>query len=174
MILAVLLDARLGILVATLISLVLGYVGDGDFALAAYGFMGSLVGVLSLRRVEHLGAFFWAGVYITLADLLAVAAFRLPDRNLDLVGVGILVIGCVGNGLLSATLTLGGYYLLGSIFDITTSLQLLELARPTHPLMRQLLLKAPGTYHHSILVSNMAEQAAERIGADALRSSSAT
>lgn len=168
MILAVLLDARLGILVATLISLVLGYVGDGDFALAAYGFMGSLVGVLSLRRVEHLGAFFWAGVYITLADLLAVAAFRLPDRNLDLVGVGILVIGCVGNGLLSATLTLGGYYLLGSIFDITTSLQLLELARPTHPLMRQLLLKAPGTYHHSILVSNMAEQAAERIGADAL------
>ena len=168
MTLAVLLDTRLGILVATLISLVLGYVGDADFALAAYGFLGSLVGVLRLRRVERLSTFFWAGVYVMLANLLAVAAFRLPDRNLDLVGVGILVAGCAGNGLLSATLTLGGYYLLGSVFDVTTSLQLLELARPTNPLMRQLLLKAPGTYHHSILVSNMAEQAAERVGADAL------
>jgi putative nucleotidyltransferase with HDIG domain len=168
MILAVLLDTRLGILVAALLSLVLGYVGDADFALTAYGFLGSLVGVLSLRRVERLSTFFWAGVNITLTNLLTVAAFRLPDRNLDLVGIGILAVGCIGNGLLSTSLTLGGYYLLGSVFDITTSLQLLELARPTHPLMRQLLLKAPGTYHHSILLSNMAEQAAERIGADAL------
>jgi len=168
MIIAVLLDARLGILVAALLSLLLGYVGNANFALAAYGLLGSLVGVLSLRRVERLSTFFWAGVYITLANLLTVAALRLPDRNLDLVGIGILAVGCVGNGLLSTSLTLGGYYLLGSVFDITTSLQLLELARPTHPLMRQLLLKAPGTYHHSILVSNMAEQAAERIGADAL------
>lgn len=168
MILGTLLDARLGILVAALLSLLLGYVGDGNFALTAYGFLGSVVGVLSLRRVERLSTFFWAGVYVALTNLLAVAVLRLPDRNLDLVGIGILLVGCVGNGLLSATLTLGGYYLLGSIFDITTSLQLLELARPTHPLMRQLLLKAPGTYHHSILVSNMAEQAAERIGANAL------
>ena len=44
----------------------------------------------------------------------------------------------------------------------------MELSRPTHPLLRQLLLKAPGTYHHSILVANMAEEAAERIGANAL------
>lgn len=168
MILAVLLDARLGILAATLLSLVLGYVGDADFALAAYALLGSLVGVLSLRRVGRLSTFFWAGVYVTLANLLAVAALHLPDRNLDLAGMVILVVGCVGNGVLSATFTLGGYYLLGSIFDITTTLQLLELARPTHTLMRQLLLKAPGTYHHSILLSNMAEQAAERIGADAL------
>jgi putative nucleotidyltransferase with HDIG domain len=168
MTLAVLFEARLGILVAVLLSLLLGYVGDADFALTAYGFLGSLVGVLSLRRLERLSTFFWAGIYVTLANLLTVAALRLPDRNLDLVGIGILVVGCVGNGLLSTSLTLGGYYLLGSVFDITTSLQLLELARPTHPLMRQLLLKAPGTYHHSILLSNMAEQAAERIGADAL------
>ncbi|MDH7474389.1 MAG: HDIG domain-containing protein [Anaerolineae bacterium] len=168
MLIAVLLDTRLGIVVAALLSLLLGYVGNADFALTAYGFLGSVVGALSLRRVERLSTFFWAGVYIILTNLLSIAVFRLPDRNLDLVGIGILLVGCVGNGLLSTSLTLGGYYLLGSLFDITTALQLLELARPTHPLMRQLLLKAPGTYHHSILVSNMAEQAAERIGADAL------
>ncbi len=59
-------------------------------------------------------------------------------------------------------------YLLGALFGITTTLQLLEISRPTHPLLRQLLLKAPGTYHHTLIVSNMAERAAEAIGADAL------
>jgi putative nucleotidyltransferase with HDIG domain len=49
-----------------------------------------------------------------------------------------------------------------------TTLQLLDLSRPTHPLLRQLLLEAPGTYHHSIMVGNMAEQAAEVIEANAL------
>jgi hypothetical protein len=51
---------------------------------------------------------------------------------------------------------------------MTTSLHLLEISRPTHPLLRQLLLKAPGTYHHTLIVSNMAERAAEAIGADSL------
>jgi putative nucleotidyltransferase with HDIG domain len=74
----------------------------------------------------------------------------------------------VVNGALAAVLTLGGYYLLGMLFNITTALQLMDLARPTQPLMRELLIKAPGTYHHSIMVSNLAEQAAEAIGADAL------
>jgi putative nucleotidyltransferase with HDIG domain len=54
------------------------------------------------------------------------------------------------------------------LMGITTSLQLQDLARPTQPLLRQLLLRAPGTYHHSLIVSNLAEQAAERVGADAL------
>ena len=72
------------------------------------------------------------------------------------------------NGGLSAAIGLIGYFVLGNLFDITTPLQLVELSRPTHPLLRQLLLKAPGTYHHTILVSNMAERAAAAIGADAL------
>jgi putative nucleotidyltransferase with HDIG domain len=56
---------------------------------------------------------------------------------------------------------------LGNLFGITTSLQLTELSRPTHPLLRQLLLKSSGTYHHTIVVSNLAERAAAAIGADA-------
>jgi putative nucleotidyltransferase with HDIG domain len=54
------------------------------------------------------------------------------------------------------------------LFDITTTLQLLELARPTHPLLNELLRKSPGTYHHTLMVANLAEQAAERIGANPL------
>ena len=72
------------------------------------------------------------------------------------------------NGGLSASVALIGYFVLGNLFNLTTSLQLSELSRPSHPLLRQLLLKAPGTYHHTIVVSNLAERAAAAIGVDAL------
>ena len=74
----------------------------------------------------------------------------------------------VANGGLAVSLAVAGFFLLGNLFGITTSVQLMELARPTHPLLHELQMKAPGTYHHSILISNMAEQAAQAIGADAL------
>jgi putative nucleotidyltransferase with HDIG domain len=69
--------------------------------------------------------------------------------------------------LVTMTVALLGTYLLGVLFSMVTPVQLMELSRPTHPLLRQLLLKAPGTYHHTLIVSNMAERAAEAIGADA-------
>jgi hypothetical protein len=71
-------------------------------------------------------------------------------------------------GALAASLALAAFFVLSALLDLTTPFQLMELSRPTHPLFRQLLLKAPGTYHHTLLVANMAEEAAERIGADGL------
>ncbi|MFN3706384.1 MAG: HDIG domain-containing metalloprotein [Thermoflexales bacterium] len=59
-------------------------------------------------------------------------------------------------------------FLAGALLDVTTTIQLNELARLSHPLMQMMVVKAPGTYHHSLMVANLAEQAAERIGADAL------
>jgi putative nucleotidyltransferase with HDIG domain len=94
--------------------------------------------------------------------------FRLGGSGLNARVVTELVLAAVANGLLAMTLTLVGVYLLGSLPGMTTSLHLLEVSRPTHPLLRQLLLKAPGTYHHTLIVSNMAERAAEAIGADSL------
>jgi putative nucleotidyltransferase with HDIG domain len=59
-------------------------------------------------------------------------------------------------------------FLIGPLFDITTTMRLVELGRPDHPLLQRLLREAPATYHHSLMVANLAEQAAERIGADAM------
>jgi hypothetical protein len=72
------------------------------------------------------------------------------------------------NGLLTGSLALGLLFVAGIAFDITTSLQLLELSRPDHPLLRILLRDAPGTYQHSLQVANLAEAAGERIGANTL------
>ena len=71
-------------------------------------------------------------------------------------------------GIISSSLTFTAFFWLGGIFGITTPLQLFELARPTHPLARRLLLEAPGTYHHSLIVGNLGERAAELVGADPL------
>jgi putative nucleotidyltransferase with HDIG domain len=62
----------------------------------------------------------------------------------------------------------GTFAVLGSVFGILTVFQLLELANPSQPLLRRLLVETPGTYHHSLMVGNLAERAAEAIGADPL------
>jgi len=127
-----------------------------------------MIAALVLRRVERVNAFFRAGIYVGLTNVVTVLIFRLPDAATDAVGLlTLLSVGLV-NGALAASLTLAVFFIVGNLFDITTALKLLELSQPSHPLLRQLLLKAPGTYHHTLLIANLAEQAAERVGADAL------
>ncbi len=97
-----------------------------------------------------------------------VLIFRLPGGETDPIGLLTLVTVGLGNGALAASLTLAVFFVVGSLFDVVTALQLLELAQPSHPLQHRLLTRAPGTYHHTLIVSNLAEQAAEYIGANAL------
>jgi cyclic-di-AMP phosphodiesterase PgpH len=68
----------------------------------------------------------------------------------------------------SAIAAVGSFAVLGNVFGILTVFQMLELANPSQPLLRRLLVETPGTYHHSIMVGNLAERAAEAIGADPL------
>jgi cyclic-di-AMP phosphodiesterase PgpH len=111
--------------------------------------------------------FLWAALAVALCNVAAMAAFRAPFTDMPLPSLLQLLLVMALNGGLAASLALVGYLVLGNLFGIVTSFQLIELSRPTHPLLRQLLLKAPGTYHHTIVVSNLAERAAAAIGADA-------
>jgi putative nucleotidyltransferase with HDIG domain len=168
MLVTVLFGAPLGLVSHMVVSLIALYLAGAEMGLFVYYLGGGLVGLFALRQVKRINAFTWAGIHVMVVNVAIALAFVLLSGRPDTLVIGRLVIVGVVNGALSAVLTLGGYYLLGMIFDITTTLQLVDLARPTHPAMRELLLKAPGTYHHSIMVGNMAEQAAEAIGANAL------
>jgi len=167
-VLGALVDMHFGMLVATLAGMTVGYVTNGSLELMVYCLLAGWVGTLSLGRVERVNRLLWAGIYVTLCNMLVILIFRVPARAIDPLGLLQLLGAAFANGVLSASLPLLIFFVAGSVFSITTSLQLLDLARPTQPLLRQLLLKAPGTYHHSLLVSNLAEQAAERIGANTL------
>jgi putative nucleotidyltransferase with HDIG domain len=119
-------------------------------------------------RFERLNTFFLAGVVIAIANFAASAAFALMAGEVEPSRLGILAAVAALNGMLSAALTLGTLALFGHLFGITTTLGLLELAHPTQPLFRRLLTEAPGTYHHSVVIANLAERAAEVTGADPL------
>ena len=167
-ILAMTLNLRVALVTTGLFVLVVGWLTGGNLELMTYALCGSLVGVLKVRRGERLGSFAWAALFILATNLLVVLAFRLAGGHWDVRGLIELVIVATLNSVIAITATLLGLYLIGAVFGLATPLQLLEISRPTHPLLRQLLLKAPGTYHHTLIVSNMAERAAEAIGADPL------
>lgn len=167
MLITVLLDLRMAIVLTLVFALLIGYLSNGDMGLIAYSSAGALLGSLVLGRAERLTAFLWAALAIMLSNLAVTVAFWAPPVESTSPQLYQSLAVALLNGGLAASMALIGYFTLGNLFGLVTSLQLMELSRPTHPLLRQLLLKAPGTYHHTILVSNLAERAAEAIGADA-------
>ncbi len=168
MILSILFGPALGIALGVIIALVGGYISGGSLEISAYLLTGVLMGALSLGQAERLKAFLRAGLSVALINAVIILLFGLLDPDQDMVKVGIdASVGLVSGGV-ATSIALAGFFALSALLDIVTPFQLMELSRPTHPLFRQLLLKAPGTYHHTLLVANMAEEAAVRIGANGL------
>jgi putative nucleotidyltransferase with HDIG domain len=166
--LSTLLNLRLALVVTGLMVLVVGWLTNGSLELMTYALCAPLIGALKLRRGDRLGSFAWTAGYVMLVNLAVVTLFQLVAGNWTWRSLAELAAGSLLNGLITMTVALAGIYLAGTLFGIPTPLLLMELSRPTHPLLRQLLLKAPGTYHHTLIVANMAERAAEAIGADPL------
>ncbi|MBN2548853.1 MAG: HDIG domain-containing protein [Anaerolineales bacterium] len=136
--------------------------------LTLYYIITSLFGVLVMGRGRRMWNFFWAGVAIAGAGSVIILIYRLPLPTTDMIGIATLVSAAFFNGLASASITILLQFALAQFLGAVTPLQLVDLTRPDHPLLRLLLRDAPGTYQHSLQVANLAEQAAERIGADPL------
>ncbi len=166
---AALFDTNTTILLVLLLSITVGLMAAPEAALelVALSAVGGIVGALTLRRRGRINDIFLAGLAAGVAGMIVVLAFGLVSGN-DLLSIAPQVGLALLNGLFSAGLALVGLFLTGTFLDITTSIQLMELMRPDHPLLQRLLREAPGTYQHSLQVANLAENAAQRIGADAM------
>ncbi|HXW00443.1 MAG TPA: HDIG domain-containing protein [Anaerolineae bacterium] len=167
MMVVILIDTQLAFLLTTVLALVAGYITTEAPTIAIYLILSGWTGALAIGKDQGVNALLWAGIYVGLVNAGIILAFNLSN-SLELVNLGLLLLIGLLNGIFSAGLAAIGLSVIGNLVGISTSIQLLDLGRPTHPLLRQLLLKAPGTYHHSLMVSNLGEQAAERIGANAL------
>lgn len=168
MLAAVLFGPGMGIMTSFVLGALAGFMGPRGLELGLYVAVSGMMGSLLIGEAERLGSFFWAGLASALGSVAIIIIFRLPDPATDALGKATLVGAGVLSGLLSASLAFGLLLLLGAVLGITTNLQLLELARPDHPLLQNLLRNAPGTYQHSLQVANLAEQAARAIGANPL------
>ncbi len=167
MLLAILLDATIATFVVTLIAIVAGAVNGLSLEITAYTFLGGMAGIVAVRRGDRLQVFIQAGVAVAAVNALVVSVFSLLGER-DLRGVIELWLASGIAGAGSAIAAAGSFAVVGSVFGILTVFQLLELANPSQPLLRRLLVETPGTYHHSLMVGNLAERAAEAIGADPL------
>lgn len=167
MLITVVLDAGLAVFTALILSLLVGIMMDGQLSFVLVGLAGCLGGIFSISSLSERAGLIRAGIYVSLANAAAVLVLGLLNRNgssFVLMGMGMGIL----NGFFSSVLTVGGLPYLEAAFGITSSVRLLELSNPNHPLLKRLLMEAPGTYHHSILVGNLAEAAAEAVQADPL------
>ena len=167
MLLAILLDASLATFVIAIVAVIGGAVNGSSLEFAAYVFLGGMAGIVTVRRGDRLQVFVQASIAVLVVEALVVLTFSLLGAR-DLRGVLELWFASAASAAGSGIAAVGSFAALGSVFGILTVFQLLELANPSQPLLRRLLVETPGTYHHSLMVGNLAERAAEAIGADPL------
>ena len=167
MLAALLIDIHTAILFTVITSLVGGlWLGNPLFSI--YVFASGLTAAFGVIRCKKRSAIWRASLLVSLVSLftaLSITLFSGEFLTIDTLRIaGIAVV----NGILVATLVSALLPLFEYLFKLTTDISLLELLDLNQPLMRELLIEAPGTYHHSIIDGNLAEAAAEAVGVDPL------
>ncbi|MFQ5615407.1 MAG: HD family phosphohydrolase [Anaerolineales bacterium] len=166
LLIAVLFGDQTGIIFSISLSLLITHGMPNSLELTIYYILSSIFAILMLGRAQRIVSYFWAGLAAAVLGASVILAFQMLDPFTDLVGLLTLSGASLANGIISAILAILLHFFTAPFLGTTTILQLMELSRPDHPLLRFILMNAPGTYQHSLQVSNLAEQAAERIGAD--------
>ena len=167
MMLTLLLNYKISLVLSTLNIIIISAFNGFDVQVMLLGIVSSILGSTLLKKMQQRNELLYSTLYIAVASaILTLSAGILISSNFG----DVLVKGCitVAGGLLSGIFALGILPFLESTFNEVTTLKLLELSNPNNPLLKRLLMEAPGTYHHSMLVANLAELAAEEVGANSV------
>lgn len=133
-----------------------------------YSFLGSVTALARLRYIRERGRLVQASLWVVPANLTVLAAVVLfMGWQWERV-TAYYFVSAVISGFLSGVIALGLIPLMETLFGYSSNLKLMELGNLDRPLLRELMMAAPGTYHHSVIVGAMAEAAAEAIGANPL------
>jgi hypothetical protein len=168
MLVRIVLNSEVALVFVVLTSLLLGIMFGDNLFIAFYALVGSLVGAQWVRQCKERNTLYRAGLRLSAVNVLLIFGIHLmAGRGFDLQLLWKFGFGLVG-GILCAGIVTGTISLVESLFKYTTDIKLLELANLNTPLLRELMIQAPGTYHHSIIVGNLVESAAEAINANPL------
>jgi cyclic-di-AMP phosphodiesterase PgpH len=166
--LAIIFNFEIAIVFSIIMGVMTAFGLPSGFDLTIFYILPAILGMFVLGKAKRIAAFFLSGIVIGLTGIGIILGYRLPDSVTDWIGIATLSGASLINGIGAAGLTLLLQYAFSQVLGITTPLQLLDTSRPDHPLLQQILRNAPGSYQHSLQVANLAEQAAESIGADGL------
>ncbi|RAP34794.1 hypothetical protein DID77_00405 [Candidatus Marinamargulisbacteria bacterium SCGC AG-439-L15] len=165
---SVLASTTIAMVAGTITAILIAVMYQADFYLLLFLFLSTCVATFSSYKIFKRTELISAGNIVGLFNCIIIIAIGFLLEVNDIawyISNGLLGFG---NGLLSAMLTFAVLPYLENLFKITTSLTLLEQANLNHPLLKKLMVTAPGTYQHSLMVANLAEAAAESINADAI------
>lgn len=165
--LTLLIDYKLSLVISILNVILIATVTNFNGIIIIIAILGAVLGSTILRRMQQRNDILYAALLIALISSgITLSLGALTTNNMYEIFLNTLLVAM--GAILSGVLAVGILPFFESTFDIVTTVKLLELSNPNSPLLKKLLMEAPGTYHHSILVSNLAEVAAEEIGANSL------
>ena len=167
MLLTILFDSRTGFYGTVAAALIVAGIRGNDYSIALAGLSAGAFAAYTVRDLRNRAQLFTSIGYIFIGYLIAIVALSLEEAR-PLRDVGFALIASLGNALISPVITLGALWVIETIFDTVSDLRLTEIDNINHPLLRELALRAPGTYQHTMLVAQLAENAAIAIGANPL------
>ncbi|MEL3972863.1 HD family phosphohydrolase [Rossellomorea oryzaecorticis] len=175
MILRILLNERIAMMMVFIISACASIVfnerfsGSIDIEVAIYTLFSGVAGILTLVSRNQRTNVLRAGIYVAFVNILIIAFLvLLSDVSYTSTEYIYYLVFALISGIGSSILTIGFLPFFETGFGILSSMRLVELSSPNQPLLKKLLTEAPGTYHHSVMVANLAESACEAIGANGL------
>ena len=164
---AVLVGVSPAVLSALIVAVIFGIIQNNSIEFMLIAFLSGIVGSFASNHIRKRSMLVRAGLFAGIAAALAGTAIGLLNNfSAGLIGQQILIALIVGG--LTGILAAGLLPVLEHIFKVTTDITLLELTDFNHPLLRRMQMEAPGTYHHSLMVANLSENAAATIGASPL------
>lgn len=167
MLISILLDLRLGVVINIMLVLAISFITKGDLGFLYTGILGGTLSAFIVSGANQRSRLSASGLVIAAANAVIIACLDLINKRGGATIANDAMLTAL-TGMLSTIFTIGALPFFESIFNIITPLKLLELANPNQPLIKRLLMEAPGTYHHSLMVGNLAEVATEAINGNAL------
>ncbi|MFW5966489.1 MAG: HD family phosphohydrolase [Persicimonas sp.] len=168
MLIRLVLDNEHAVIFTIVFAALVGLIADASLNMVAYTLLGSLVGIGAVQQVKHRMALMWSGLAVGAFNVVAVLAFTMIDGELLQLETLAAAAFAFGSGVMSGFFVLAVLPVFETVFGYTTDIKLLELANLNHPLLRELIIRAPGSYHHSMMVGSLSEAAAETVGANPL------
>jgi len=162
------LNSETALVFATVVSLIAGIFLEGSLSLAAYFFIGGVIAAKSVRHATQRATITKAGLILGCINVLTLVSLIIINGKWSIQeDIFTILFGFLGGQVTSVIVT-GVAPIFEIVFGYTTNIRHLELARMDHPLLKELALHAPGTYHHSIIIGSMVEMAAEAINVNPL------
>lgn len=168
MIVRIFINSEVALVYCAILAPLLGIMFENNMLVVIYSLLGGIVGAHGVRHCSSRGTVYAAGIKVSVVNLALALSFQTFNSSIFTTQTIYIMFFALLSGFISAGFVSSFIPLIETLFQYTTDIKLLELANLNSPVLRELMVKAPGTYHHSVIVGNLVEAAAESIGANPL------